>query len=97
MLLRHIGKGDLVKPDRTVEALRCLGIRRVGHLLRLLDKLKESRRAGNRVLELGHNARNLVERLCVLTRIAEKSRELADRQMPADHRESTDRADNHID
>ena len=97
MLLRHIGKGNLIKPDRTVEALCHLGIRRVGHLLCLLDELKKPCRAGNRVLKLGHNARNLIERLCVLARIAEKSRELADCQMPADHRESADRADNHID
>ena len=59
----------------------------VGDLSRLLDEVKDSRGAGERVLKLGYNAGNLVERLGVLVGVGQKAGKSSDRKTARDRRE----------
>ncbi len=48
-----------------------------------VNKVKHTLRTGQRVLQLGHNARNIIERLGVLVGVVQKNRQLADRDAAA--------------
>ena len=70
--LRHIAEADVCKRHTPVGMVQCDRVRRVRRLRRLVDQFKHAPRACHRVLQLGHDAGNVVEGLCVLVGIAEE-------------------------
>ena len=70
LLVRHIAEVDVFKLYIALRVFKHLRILCIRHLRLLVDQLKDPRRAGKRILQLRHNAGNLVEGLCVLVCIA---------------------------
>ena len=64
--------------------LRCLCLPGIRHLGLLLNQIQNSPRTRNRILQLCDNARNLIERLCVLARIGQEGRQLSDGEVSCD-------------
>ena len=76
LLLGSVGEGYVAKFNRRLSLKLAIG--RVGSLCGSFDKLENSVRTRKRVLQLGDNARDLVEGLCVLSSIGEEARKSAD-------------------
>ena len=81
-LLRRVGEGDIRQLHAAGGVGQHPGIGRVGDLRRLVDELEDPRGAGQRVLQLGDDAGDLIEGLGVLVGIAEEARQPADRDGP---------------
>ena len=75
---------DLLQFHSSVKMLRCLCLLGIRHLGLLLNQIQNSPRTRNRILQLCDNARNLIERLCVLARIGQEGRQLADGKVSCD-------------
>ena len=76
LLLGSVREGYVAKFDRRVT--RKLAIGSIGSLCGSFDKLENSVRTSKRVLQLGYNARDLVEGLGVLCGVGEEARKSAD-------------------
>ena len=70
---------------------------RVGDLLRRFDQLEQPLRAGERALQLGHDAGDLVEGLGVLVRVAEEGGKPADGQPTTDNAERAEHRNARVD
>ena len=81
-LLRRVGEGDVRQLHAAGGVGQHPGIGRVGDLRQLVDELEDPRGAGQRVLQLGDDAGDLIEGLGVLVGIAEEARQPADRNGP---------------
>ena len=93
LLLRRVGKCNILQRNISVHGIQNNGVLCLRQLRLLCDQLENTGRAGQRVLQLGHDAGNLVERLCVLVGIAQKTGELADRDPAGNRRERARQAD----
>ncbi len=71
-LCRVIAEGDVLKLDLAGRVRQHPGVRRVGALRGLIQQFKDPGGAGKRVLQLGHDAADLVEGLGVLVGVAQK-------------------------
>ena len=79
-----IGEENVLEIDFAAGLRKNLGVGRVGILRGLVNQLKDASGAGERVLQLGDDAGNLVERLGVLIGVGEEAGQTADAQMTAD-------------
>ena len=84
-----------------LHAARAVGqgnsIRGIGHDGRLVNQVKHALRTSQRVLQLGHNVRNVIERLRVLVGVVQKDRQLAHRDAAGNGDERTQHADSGVD
>ena len=78
-LIWPVGEADVVNLDLAAHVFERDGVRFVRRFGRLFQQLEDPRGARERVLQFGHDAGNLVERLRVLVRVAQKHRKLTDR------------------
>ena len=78
-----VGEADAVKFDAPLGVVERRAVL-VRFLRLLVYKLEYSCRAGKRILKLGNNAGNFVERLCILVRVGEEADKAADCYHAAD-------------
>ena len=72
-------------------------IRAIGHDGRLVNQVKHALRTSQRVLQFGHNVRNVIERLRVLVGVVQKDRQLAHRDAASNGDERAQYADGGVD
>ena len=70
--IRHIAELHMLKLDRTGTVGQFHRIRGIWQDGRFIDKVKHTLGAGQSVLELSHDIRNIVERLGVLVGVVQK-------------------------
>ena len=95
LLALIVGKGYIPNLNASPAAGK-LRIRLFGLRLRL-DQLENARRTGERILELGDDGGNVVERLHVLRGVGQKDRESADRELSPEDPMSADQRDQRVD
>ncbi len=94
--LRHIAEADLVEPNRAAR-LRADGVGAVRLLVGQIEQLKDAVGACERVLQLGHDAADFVERLGILRGVAQEHADLSDGDAAGDRVERADERDHGVD
>ncbi len=84
LLLGIVGEVYILHRDVSLGLCQDCRALRIRDLRLLLDKLKHPAGTCKRCLELRHHAGNLIKRLRVLVRVAQKAGELADTDAPPD-------------
>ena len=96
-LLRRVGERDVLQRHAARGLRQRLRVRRVGRLGGLVDEREDPVRARQRVLKLGDNAGDLVERLGVLVRVTEEARQRTHRDRARRRADCARKADARID
>ena len=97
MLLRRVGECDVLEFHAAGDGFERLCIRGVRRFNRFVDQFKYPRGAGQCILQFRNDAGDLVEGLGILVRVAEETRQPADRDRPCHGAERAGKADAGID
>ena len=94
--IRHIAELDMLKLHTACTVGQGNGIGGIGQDGVFVNKVEHTLRTGQGVLQLGHNAGNIIERLGVLVGIVQQNRKLADRNAAANGNQRAHHADRRI-